>query len=207
MYFIILFHERRNQVLENLVCQSNPDVKWHSKDLITDLSNLKVVTPLNHKHLKNVYSTLVTVLCTHFTFYFLCPYLQTLENCVCVYKSVYFSQLEHNLKSALHLSSVSGNYCYSVGQLAWLQGWSITHAGFDLCLLKLNLISSCDVPLFAPLHFRGEHRPISQRVSPWRHWWLFLFFFLFYSLFLPRCFCHFTLYIFCFACFGLYYSC
>lgn len=78
---------------------------------------------------------------------------------------MYFSQLKHNLKSALHLSSVSSNYCYSVGQLAWLQGQSIMHDGFDLCLLKLNFISSCDVPLFVPLHFRGEHRPISQWVS------------------------------------------
>ena len=83
------------------------------------------------------------------------------ELCLCMY----FSQLKHNLKSALHLSSVSSNYCYSVGQLAWLQGQSIMHDGFDLCLLKLNFISSCDVPLFVPLHFRGEHRPISQWVS------------------------------------------
>ena len=117
-------------------------------DLITDLSNLKVVTPLNHKRLKNVYSTLTShcfVLSLHFLFS-LHLSSQTLENGVCVCMSVCLSQLEQNLKSALHVSSVSSNYCYSVGQLAWLQGQSITHDGFDLYLRKLNFISFCDVP-------------------------------------------------------------
>lgn len=179
-------------------------------DLITDLSNLKVVTPLNHKRLKNVYSTLTShcfVLLLHFLFS-LHLSSQTLENCVCVCMSVCLSQLEQNLKSALHVSSVSSNYCYSVGQLAWLQGQSITHDGFDLYLRKLNFISFCDVPLFALLHFRGEHHPMSQWVSlPEDINSCFYFSSFSIAYFFQGAFFILLSISICFTCFGLCYSC
>lgn len=87
---------------------------------------------------------------------------------------------------------------------AWLQGQSITHDGFDLYLRKLNFISFCDVPLFALLHFRGEHHPMSQWVSlPEDINSCFYFSSFSTAYFFQGAFFHFTLYIYLFYLFWL----